>query len=200
MKGTSADCEVGSTGNTSCTGRTGTTEIQGQYGPPQELPPNNMSLVIGNRPASETIKVEAGEGGQEGKSFAKVSPTSGQSSSLAGEKEALGTGVIDPKQLEDSKKEGVGVGESLKQEIMMESSKQDEETEADAEFEKDLQDSEEGVEEIAMDVTGALDLTGVADVDTDAMELPDVNVEEDIEDAIEESKDLKARLRMTFEK
>ncbi len=208
VRGTGADCEVGSSGNTGCTGRSGKTEIQGNYGPSRELTTNRMSIVVGNRPASQMIEMAPKESGtdekQEEKALAKASPTSSQSTSLSQEQEALGTGVIEPEHLEESKKEEVNADESLKQEMIFESEKEgDEEVETDEDFEKDLEESEEDAEVVELEISAPLDIPGQIDVETDVdatPELPEINVEDDIEDAVQESKNASGRLNLDFDK
>lgn len=208
VKGTGADCEVGSSGNTGCTGRSGQTEIQGNSGPSRELTNNRMSIVVGNRPASQVIETtpETGtEDKEESKAFAKASPTSAQSSSLSQEKEALGSGIVEPDDLEESKKEEVAADESLEQELKLESGKEGEEQEAETDeaFEKDLQESEEDTEVVELDTSAPLDLPDrieIAPESDSTPELPEIDVEDDIEDAVQESKNALGRLELEFEK
>lgn len=207
VKGTAADCEVGSTGNTGCTGRSGQTEIQGNFGPPQELTTNRMSIVVGNQPASQTIELPPQESGtdqqDDEKTFAKASPTTNTASSLSLESDAVDSGIIDQADLEESKQEEIGADTSLEQELELEATKEDEVVETDEAFEKDLQDSEADTEIVVLEVSAPLDLptgTDVEAVDDAAPDIPIVDIEDDIEDAVQESKNAMGRLRLEFEK
>ncbi|MBT6611613.1 MAG: hypothetical protein HOB38_05880 [Deltaproteobacteria bacterium] len=214
VKGTGADCEVGSTGNTGCTGRSGKTEIQGNSGPPRDLTTNQMSIVVGNGPASQTIEVPQEESAAEGegedpekaevKTFAKASPTSSQSSSLSQEGIAVEAGIIEQEHLEESKKEEVTVDESLEQEQEAEAQEDADEEDADTdeEFEEDLKESEESMEVAELEVNVPVDIAGQIEVDTateTTPEIPEVNVDDDIEDAVQESKNSMGKLNLDFE-
>jgi len=209
VKGTGADCEVGSTGNTGCAGRSGKTTIQGNSGPSKELTTNQMSLVVGSLPASKTIAVQPEKSDavkkEETKQFAKAAPTSKQSSSLSQEKQALNSGVVAQGDLKESKKDEVDADESLEQEMKLESTRESEEeaSETDEAFEEDLKSSESETETVELDADLPVDIAGRIKVDTPddgTPDLPEINIEDDIEDAVQESKDASGRLILDFEK
>lgn len=198
VKGTGADCEVGSSGNTMCTGRSGKTMIQGNLGPSQALTANRMSIVVGNRAASQTIEMEPEGGGGEGdeKSLAKSSPTSRQSTSLSREQEAVNRGVIEQESLDESKQEEVAADDPLEP---VTETDDGEEEETDEEFEQDMAESEEGTEVVELETTIPLDIPSVQPEPDTTPEMPDIDVEDEIEDAVQESKNLKARMLLEFD-
>lgn len=208
VKGTGADCEVGSSGNTGCTGRSGKTEILGNAGPPQELETNQMSIVVVGRPASQTIDVPADDtagaaGGDkaDAKTFAKVSPTSTQSSSLSQEDQALSAGVIEQEHLDESKKEDVAADESLQTQIEAEDQQEGEEEETDEEFEKDFKQSEEKGSIAELVVNIPVEPAVQIDIGTAATpEIPEIKVEDAIEDAVQESKNSAGKMILNFDK
>jgi len=207
VKGTGADCEVGSTGNTGCTGRSGNTVIQGNSGPSRDLAANQMSIVVGNRPASQTIMVPPPPGEDskkdDHKTFAKASSTSNRSSSLSQEGQAVNAGIIGQESLNESKKEEIAADESLEQELEAEAQGDvEEDAETDEAFEEDLKESEENSEVMELAVNEPVDIAGqieVAAATATTPEIPEVDVEEAIEEAVQESKNATGKLILDFE-
>ncbi|MBT7892104.1 MAG: hypothetical protein HN580_24015, partial [Deltaproteobacteria bacterium] len=72
----------------------------------------------------------------------------------------------------------------------------------DEEFEEDLKESEESMEVAELEVNVPVDIAGQIEVDTateTTPEIPEVNVDDDIEDAVQESKNSMGKLNLDFE-
>jgi len=208
VRGTGADCEVGSTGNTGCIGRSGNTVIQGNSGPPQELTANLMSIVAGNQPASQVMEVvpETSAGGEKDESKAYEKPAAGASgsSTLSREQDAVSSGVVSQEALDESKRNDVSVDEPLDQELQQQAAgPAEEEAEADEAFEENLKQSDENATVAELEVSAAPevpDLGGIGGLGGRVPEPPVVGIQNEIEDAVQESKNAKSRLRLEFSK
>jgi len=207
VKGTSGDVEVGSTGNTSCAGRTGVIEFQGNTGPAQELTAARLAVAVGNKPVGRTVEVKQEEkGADEAAQLDKAPATSGASVSLEKEDHAVAMGAIDRQSLNESKSEGISSEASFTQEL--EQSKQDrvldqqQPVEEDPQFEQDLQQSQGRYEEIAVNVDiPAQDLPAVeVKPIPPQVEIPKIDVGGIIEDAVQENKNVKGRMTLDFDK
>ncbi|MFH2131343.1 MAG: hypothetical protein ABIK68_13290, partial [bacterium] len=135
------------------------------------------------------------------KTFAKVSPTSTQSSALSQEDQALSAGIIEQEHLDESKKEEVAADESLQPELEAEAQQEGEEEETDEEFEKDFKQSEEKGTIAELVVNIPVEPAVQIDIGTAATpEIPEIKVEDAIEDAVQESKNSAGKMILNFDK